>query len=151
MGNTFGATALSSYGGFWIALAITLTPGGFAIISTIEAEQGPSAFYDSFSFFIFVSNFPPASLLDFEKHSSPPPPLPAPVCFCLCPRPGPADLKTQPKRSFRVGSYSQRFSLLPRSAPPSHFSSSSSPSTSHSYCSGSDTCTGMPKGVQIHP
>ena len=55
MGNTFGATALSSYGGFWIAVAITLTPGGFAIISTIEGEQGPSAFYDSFAFFIFVS------------------------------------------------------------------------------------------------
>lgn len=60
VGNTFGATALSSYGGFWIALAITLTPGGFAIISTIEAEQGPSAFYDSFSFFIFVSKLPPS-------------------------------------------------------------------------------------------
>lgn len=27
MGNTFGATALSSYGGFWIAYAIALTPG----------------------------------------------------------------------------------------------------------------------------
>lgn len=54
VGNTFGATALSSYGGFWIALAITFTPGGFAIISTIEGEQGPGAFYDSFAFFIFV-------------------------------------------------------------------------------------------------
>ena len=27
VGNTFGATALSSYGGFWIAFAIILTPG----------------------------------------------------------------------------------------------------------------------------
>lgn len=27
VGNTFGATALSSYGGFWIAVAIILTPG----------------------------------------------------------------------------------------------------------------------------
>jgi len=26
-GNTFGATALSSYGGFWISFAIILTPG----------------------------------------------------------------------------------------------------------------------------
>lgn len=26
-GNTFGATALSSYGGFWISYAIILTPG----------------------------------------------------------------------------------------------------------------------------
>lgn len=29
--NTFGATALSSYGGFWISFAIILTPGGFEI------------------------------------------------------------------------------------------------------------------------
>lgn len=58
VGNTFGATAFSSYGGFWIALAITFTPGGFAIISTIEGEQGPGAFYDSFAFFIFVSEHP---------------------------------------------------------------------------------------------
>lgn len=31
VGNTFGATALSSYGGFWISYAIILTPGGFEI------------------------------------------------------------------------------------------------------------------------
>jgi succinate-acetate transporter protein len=31
VGNTFGATALSSYGGFWISFAIILTPGGFDI------------------------------------------------------------------------------------------------------------------------
>ncbi|KAK5123629.1 hypothetical protein LTR85_002667 [Meristemomyces frigidus] len=31
MGNVFGGTALSSYGGFWISLAIILTPGGFDI------------------------------------------------------------------------------------------------------------------------
>jgi len=31
VGNTFGATALSSYGGFWISFAIILTPGGFNI------------------------------------------------------------------------------------------------------------------------
>lgn len=31
VGNTFGATALSSYGGFWLSFAIILTPGGFAI------------------------------------------------------------------------------------------------------------------------
>jgi len=40
VGNTFGATALSSYGGFWIAYAITLTPGGFQIIAAIEAKDG---------------------------------------------------------------------------------------------------------------
>lgn len=32
VGNTFGATALSSYGGFWISFAIILTPG-FEIIA----------------------------------------------------------------------------------------------------------------------
>ncbi|XDG08690.1 hypothetical protein ABKA04_008305 [Annulohypoxylon sp. FPYF3050] len=31
VGNTFGATALSSYGGFWISYAIVLTPG-FAVL-----------------------------------------------------------------------------------------------------------------------
>ncbi|KAG9235332.1 putative meiotically up-regulated gene 86 protein [Amylocarpus encephaloides] len=31
VGNTFGATALSSYGGFWLSYAIILTPGGFNI------------------------------------------------------------------------------------------------------------------------
>lgn len=62
VGNTFCATAISSYAGFWIALAITFTPGGFAIISTIETAQGPSAFYDSFAFFIFVCE-PPSSFL----------------------------------------------------------------------------------------
>ncbi|MCJ1347778.1 hypothetical protein MMC31_006007, partial [Peltigera leucophlebia] len=53
VGNTLCATALASYAGFWISLAITLTPGGFAIISTIETAQGPGAFYDSFAFFFF--------------------------------------------------------------------------------------------------
>ncbi|KAI9879524.1 MAG: hypothetical protein M1830_008317 [Pleopsidium flavum] len=52
VGNTFGATALSSYGGFWIAFGIVLTPGGFAIVSTVEKEGGTSAFYDSFGFFL---------------------------------------------------------------------------------------------------
>lgn len=31
LGNVFGATALTSYGGFWIGVAIILTPGGFGI------------------------------------------------------------------------------------------------------------------------
>ncbi|KAJ5888288.1 hypothetical protein N7495_008329 [Penicillium taxi] len=35
VGNTFGATALSSYGGFWIAFAIVLTPGGFDIAESL--------------------------------------------------------------------------------------------------------------------
>ncbi|KAL8637246.1 MAG: hypothetical protein Q9228_005465, partial [Teloschistes exilis] len=49
VGNTFGATALSSYGGFWIAFAIILTPGGFAIEEAYTSEQ---AFYDAFGFFL---------------------------------------------------------------------------------------------------
>jgi uncharacterized protein len=40
IGNTFGATALSSYGGFWISYAIILTPGGFQIIATYTADNG---------------------------------------------------------------------------------------------------------------
>ena len=39
-GNTFGATALSSYGGFWISFAILLTPGGFGIEATLKDAEG---------------------------------------------------------------------------------------------------------------
>lgn len=49
VGNTFGATALSSYGGFWIAVGITLTPGGFAI----ESAYTGVTFYYAFGFFLF--------------------------------------------------------------------------------------------------
>lgn len=58
-GNTFAATALSSYGGFWIAIAITFTPGGFEIMTTLEKhDQGSlGMFYDSFGLFLFVSAF----------------------------------------------------------------------------------------------
>jgi len=52
VGNTFGATALSSYGGFWIGTAIILTPGGFEIISELEAN-GPLPFLYSFGFYLF--------------------------------------------------------------------------------------------------
>jgi len=58
VGNTFGATALSSYGGFWIAFAIVLTPGGFEIASSIETAAGPKAFLDSFGFFLMVGSVP---------------------------------------------------------------------------------------------
>lgn len=53
VGNTFGATALSSYGGFWIGTAIILTPGGFEIISELEAN-GPLPFLTSFGFYLMV-------------------------------------------------------------------------------------------------
>ena len=51
IGNTFGATALTWYGGFWISLAISFTPGGFGIQkSLIEADNGSMGmFYDSWS------------------------------------------------------------------------------------------------------
>ncbi|KAI9376717.1 acetate permease A [Aspergillus egyptiacus] len=52
VGNTFGATALSSYGGFWIAFAIVLTPGGFEIEHTLLAESN-AEFYNSFSLFLW--------------------------------------------------------------------------------------------------
>ncbi|KAL9130668.1 MAG: hypothetical protein Q9217_001195 [Psora testacea] len=51
VGNTFGATALSSYGGFWLSFAIILTPGGFQIVSTLD-EAGPNEFYDSFGLYL---------------------------------------------------------------------------------------------------
>lgn len=55
VGNTFGATALSSYGGFWLAFAIILTPGGFEIVSSLEEAGGATAFHNSFSLFLWVS------------------------------------------------------------------------------------------------
>lgn len=54
VGNTFGATALSSYGGFWLSFAIVLTPGGFQIASTLEKSGGAPAFLDSFGFYLMV-------------------------------------------------------------------------------------------------
>jgi succinate-acetate transporter protein len=51
VGNTFGATALSSYGGFWLSFAIVLTPGGFEIESTLLGA-GTKQFYFSFGLFL---------------------------------------------------------------------------------------------------
>lgn len=56
IGNTFGATALSSYGGFWISFAIILTPGGFQIEQDLM-EVSDTAFYDSFGFYLMVSTY----------------------------------------------------------------------------------------------
>lgn len=39
VGNTFGATALSSYGGFWLSYAIILTPGGFDIVAAYATKD----------------------------------------------------------------------------------------------------------------
>lgn len=51
VGNTFGATALSSYGGFWLSFAIVLTPGGF----DIEAAYKEGGFDDALGIFLLVS------------------------------------------------------------------------------------------------
>ncbi|KXG45174.1 GPR1/FUN34/yaaH protein [Penicillium griseofulvum] len=50
VGNTFGATALSSYGGFWIAFAMVLTPGGFEIEKNLGGAG--AKFYDSMGLFL---------------------------------------------------------------------------------------------------
>ena len=52
VGNTFGATALSSYGGFWISFAIILTPGGFQIQSELAATGDADAFADEFGLYL---------------------------------------------------------------------------------------------------
>ena len=51
VGNTFGATALSSYGGFWLSFAIVLTPGGFGIVDALN-DHSPTAFHDSFGLYL---------------------------------------------------------------------------------------------------
>ncbi|GAB7349696.1 hypothetical protein MBLNU459_g0440t1 [Dothideomycetes sp. NU459] len=50
VGNTFGATALASYGGFWISLGIIFTPGGFEIVESYGGENGD--FFNAFGLFI---------------------------------------------------------------------------------------------------
>merc|ERR1712000_582639 len=52
VGNTFGATALSSYGGFWIAFAILLTPGGFDIEPTLEESEGAAGLLNNIGLFL---------------------------------------------------------------------------------------------------
>jgi succinate-acetate transporter protein len=56
VGNTFGATVLSSYGGFWISVGIIFTPGGFNIMASLTEAGGgkPTMFYDSFALMLMV-------------------------------------------------------------------------------------------------
>jgi uncharacterized protein len=56
VGNTFGATALSSYGGFWISFAITLTPGGFQVEATVEEAEGASGLLNLLGLYLMVSS-----------------------------------------------------------------------------------------------
>jgi len=52
VGNTFGATALSSYGGFWISVAIILTPGGFEIVENYSGTgTNTNDFNNAFGYF----------------------------------------------------------------------------------------------------
>lgn len=56
MGNTFGATALSSYGGFWLSFAILFTPS-FGIAEsygTNVQELHTALSYFLFGWFIFT-------------------------------------------------------------------------------------------------
>ncbi|KAK2742516.1 hypothetical protein FQN55_007802 [Onygenales sp. PD_40] len=53
VGNTFGATALSSYGGFWITYGIIFTPGGFEIATTMTAGSGLAGFQNAVGFWLF--------------------------------------------------------------------------------------------------
>ena len=53
VGNTFGATALSSYGGFWLSFAIVFTPGGFNIAAAYETETSrPQDFSYALGFYL---------------------------------------------------------------------------------------------------
>lgn len=61
VGNTFGATALSSYGGFWIAIGIILTPGGFEI-GTAYGGIESAEWSNAFGFFLFVRPQDPRSV-----------------------------------------------------------------------------------------
>jgi len=50
VGNTFGATALSSYGGFWLSFGIILNPS-FNIVTALGGGKS-DAFLDSMGFFL---------------------------------------------------------------------------------------------------
>ncbi|KAK9777414.1 putative Acetate permease A [Seiridium cardinale] len=54
VGNTFGATALSSFGGFWIAYAILLTPGFGALSVYDTADQASVLGFFLIGWFIFT-------------------------------------------------------------------------------------------------
>lgn len=54
VGNTFGATALSSFGGFWISYAIVLTPGFAVLANYQEAEVASVLGFFLTGWFIFT-------------------------------------------------------------------------------------------------
>ncbi|GIZ40973.1 hypothetical protein CKM354_000429200 [Cercospora kikuchii] len=52
-GNTFGATALSSYGGFWISFGIVLTPSFGIVESYQDQTTGVNTFHDAFAIYLW--------------------------------------------------------------------------------------------------
>jgi len=52
IGNTFGATALSSYGGFWLSFAVVLTPST-GIVAAYTGEDGVNNFSDVFALYLW--------------------------------------------------------------------------------------------------
>lgn len=54
IGNTFGATALSSYGGFWISFGIILTPGFGIVASYTDKTTGISDFSQVFALYLWA-------------------------------------------------------------------------------------------------
>lgn len=53
IGNTFGATALSSYGGFWISFGFILTPAFGIVESYTNAKTGKSDFNEVFALYLW--------------------------------------------------------------------------------------------------
>ncbi|WFD36901.1 Meiotically up-regulated protein 86 protein [Malassezia cuniculi] len=51
VGNTFGATALSSYGGFWISFALLLTPG-MGIEASTKAAGGTTGLNNTLGIYL---------------------------------------------------------------------------------------------------
>ncbi|KAF7846082.1 hypothetical protein BT93_L5279 [Corymbia citriodora subsp. variegata] len=53
IGNTFGATALSSYGGFWLSFAIVFTPAFNIVESYTDKATGVSTFSNVFAIYLW--------------------------------------------------------------------------------------------------
>ncbi|KAK5939979.1 Accumulation of DYads protein [Knufia obscura] len=54
IGNTFGATALSSYGGFWLSFAVVLTPAFNIVDSYTDKTTGVSDFGQVFALYLWA-------------------------------------------------------------------------------------------------
>lgn len=54
VGNTFGATALSSFGGFWISFGCILTPAFGIVDSYTDAKTGVSSFNEVFALYLWA-------------------------------------------------------------------------------------------------